>query len=201
MNVHSIKVLVSVMLQKRSDKKEIILNATLATIAKYGLNASMSKIVKKSGVSTGVFYHYFKCKESMIGELYKKVKLEFLEASVHNFNEQLPYRERFRILWFNAVNFFIENPNILILFGQFENAPHLLPKLDSAHYNKLEIFEHYVNRGIEDGVLKDLPFKVITDLSVGLGMQVVKDAMDGMIVLEKDMLNRIENACWDAVKK
>lgn len=189
------------MMEKRIAKRTIILEATLISVAKYGLNVPMSKIVKESGISTGVFYHYFKGKEYMIGELYKKVKLEFLEATLDDYNEQLSYHERFRNIWLNAVKFFIDNPNILILFGQFENAPHLLPKLDSIHYEKVKIFAHFIENGIKEGVFKDLPLNVISDLSIGVSLQVAKDAINGTIVLDEEMMSRIAMASWDAIKK
>jgi hypothetical protein len=87
------------------------------------------------------------------------------------------------------------------LFAQFENAPHLLLKLDSIHYGKFKIFAHFIENGIKEGAFKDLPLNVILNLSIGVSMQVAKDVINGTIILDEVMMERIAITSWDAIKK
>ncbi|MDM8534083.1 TetR/AcrR family transcriptional regulator [Clostridiaceae bacterium HSG29] len=188
------------MIKNQNSKKEKIYEAVLLSVAQYGLNVPMSKIVSESGISTGVFYHYFSNKESMISELYKKMKYDFLEATLSDINEDYKYYEQFGIIWINSVNYFIDNPNALKLFKQFENAPHLVPQLENYHLEKINIFVKFIKDGIDKGIVKDLPLILLSDLTIGVSMQVAKNAISKTIVLDDDMKEKILNACWDSIK-
>ncbi len=186
---------------KSDDKREIIFEAILISIAKYGLNAPMSKIVKESGISTGVFYHYFKNKETMIEELYKKSKYNFLEATLCDYDKKHKYYDQFCKIWMNSINYFITHPNVLKLFWQFENAPHLLPQLEAMHVEKINIFIKFIEKGIKKGIVKDLPLIVISDLTIGAGMQMAKNVINGTIILENNLIEDLMAASWDSIKK
>ena len=187
---------------KNSDKKrEIIFEAILVSIAKYGLNAPMSKIVKESGISTGVFYNYFENKEKMIDELYRNLKYEFLEATLCDIDEKYTYYEQFRKIFINSVNYFIAHPNTLIFFWQFENAPHLVPQLEAIHIEKINIYVKFIESCIKDGVVKDLPLIIISDLTIGASMQFAKNVINGIIALDEDLIEDVVSASWDSIKK
>jgi len=189
------------LVKKNDDKKAIIFESILVSVAKYGLNVPMSKIVKESGISTGVFYHYYESKEKMIAELYKKAKNDFLDAALCEYNEKYKFFEQFRKIWINSVNFFVTHPNILKLFWQFENAPHLVPQLEAIHHEKISIYIKFIENGIAKGVLKDLPLIVVSDLTIGFGMQVAKNAIDEVIVLDDILIDELVTASWDSIKK
>ena len=188
-------------MKKQDSKKEKIYEAILVSIAKYGLNVPMSKIVNESGISTGVFYHYFDNKESMINELYKKTKYDFLDVALSDINENYKYYEQFGIIWINSINYFIANPNTLKLFWQFENAPHLVPQLEKSHLDKINIYVKFIEDGIAKGIIKDLPLIILSDLTIGMGMQVAKNVISEIIVLDDNMKEKLLNACWDSIKK
>ena len=187
------------MIKKQNEKKEEIYTAVLIAIAKYGLNVPMSKIVKESGISTGVFYHHFNNKQHMINELYKKTKYDFLKAALNDIDSLYSYHEQFRIIWINSLNYFIDNPNALKLFWQFENAPHLVPQLEKYHIEKINIYIKFIENGISEGIIKNLPLIVISDLTIGVSMQVAKNAINKTIVLDDNMKEILMNASWDSL--
>ena len=189
------------MTKRNEDKREIIFEAILISIAKYGLNAPMSKIVKESGISTGVFYHYFENKETMIDELYKKLKYDFLDATLCDYDDEYMFFEQFRKIWINSVNYLVAHPNALKLFWQFENAPHLVPRLEAIHTEKINIYVKFIEKGIDAGLVKDLPLIIISDLTIGTGMQVAKNAINEIITLDDDLMEALVCASWDSIKK
>ena len=42
---------------------------------------------------------------------------------------------------------------------------------------------------------------MVLDLSIGAGMQVAKDVINGTIILDEVMMDRIAITSWDAIKK
>ena len=98
------------------DKRTAILEATLTLSSERGFhNTPMSLIAKTSGVSAGIIYHYFANKEELINELYKEIKLEYLHATLADYSEDLPLKERFYNTWNNYIRYSLSNP-IKVLF-------------------------------------------------------------------------------------
>src|ERR1700687_4774912 len=91
---------------QKKDKREVILQAALELLATNGFQQTpMSLIVKHSGVSVGIIYHYFTSKDELIWELYRRVKTEFGRAILSSDVQRLPLGERFLQLWIAAFHF------------------------------------------------------------------------------------------------
>jgi TetR/AcrR family transcriptional regulator, repressor of fatR-cypB operon len=61
--------------RQTKDKREAILQTALALFATNGFqHTPMSLIVKHSGASAGIIYHYFTSKDELMQALYKCVK-------------------------------------------------------------------------------------------------------------------------------
>ncbi len=185
---------------KSKHKIDEIFESVVASIAKHGLNVSMSTIVNESNFSTGVFYHYFNSKDEMISELYKKFKYDFLNASLSNFDKEISYFDQYRKIWTNSLQYLVNSPNILKLFFQFENAVHLVPDLEERHKQKINTYIDFIQKGISQGIIKDLPLLVISDLSIGLSMQTAKNSSNGTIKLDDELFEQILQASWDSIK-
>ncbi len=188
------------MKSKSTHKREMIFKSIVISIAKHGLNVPMSIIVRESNFSTGVFYHYFSSKEVMINELYKKLKYDFLDATLSNFSTEISYFDQFKKIWLNSLNYLVDNPDILKLFFQFENASHLVPELEEIHKEKIGLFVNFIQKGIKQGIIKDLPLIMISDLSIGVTMQAAKNSSNGLINLDDKMAEQILQASWDSLK-
>ena len=188
------------MVSKSKQKREMIFKSIVISIAKHGLNVPMSIIVKESNFSTGVFYHYFSSKEVMINDLYKKLKYDFLDATLSDFSNKTSYFDQFKNIWLNSLNFLVDNPDILKLFFQFENASHLVPELEEIHKEKIGLFINFIQTGIKQGIVKDLPLILISDLSIGVTMQTAKNSSNGVIKLNDKLAGQILLASWDSIK-
>src|ERR1035437_2229461 len=97
---------------QKKDKREVILQATLELLATNGFqHTPMSLIVKHSGASAGIIYHYFTSKDELIRALYRRVKAEFSRAILSSDMQRLPLGERFLQLWIAAFHFYTTHPN------------------------------------------------------------------------------------------
>ena len=188
--------------QSASDKRTAILEATLNLISERGFhNTPMSMIAKVSGASTGIIYHYFASKEELIQELYTKIKIEASRAMLVGYSEDLSYRERFLRIWFNVARYAMHHPEETAFLEQFENSPYSKPALQQDFLDNIECVHSFVKQGVEEGVFKDLPFDVLTDLSIGVAVSLAKRHIAGSIVLDDELMQAAANACWDAIKK
>ena len=87
-----------------TDKRTDILNATLTLVSEKGFHGTpTSMIAREADVGTGTIYRYFDNKEDLIDQLYKHLKLQMSKAVLEGFNDELPLREGFRLLWINTI--------------------------------------------------------------------------------------------------
>lgn len=185
-----------------SDKRTAILQATLNLISERGFHDTpMSLIAKTSGVSTGIIYHYFASKEELIHELYTKIKIEASRAMLADYSEEMSFRERFDKIWFNVLRHSMHHPKETAFLEQFENSPYSTPSLQPEFLDNVACVHNFIVQGIQEGVFKDLPFEVLTDLTIGVAVALAKRHIAGTIVLDDELLQAVANACWDAVKR
>ena len=58
-----------------------------------------------------------------------------------------------------------------------------------------------ITRAIELADKEKLPLIVISDLTIGVGMQIAKNAINGVITLDHDLMEDLVAASWDSIKK
>lgn len=185
-----------------SDKRTAILRATLDLISERGFhNTPMSLIAKASGASTGIIYHYFVSKEELIQELYTRIKTEVSRAVLVGYSEDLSFRQRFLRMWFNTARYAMHHPRETAFLEQFENAPYSVPELKGEFLENMGRVVSFIQQGVKEDVFKDLPFAVLTDLSIGMAVSLAKRHIAGAIVLDDELIQATADACWDAVRR
>jgi len=184
-----------------SDKRAAILEATLALISERGFhNTPVSLIAKTAGVSAGIVYHYFSGKEDLINELYKRIKLETIQATLADYSEALSLKERFLGIWFNIVRYSLNHPAKGMFLEQFENSPYV-KCIEEDFMQAIAPFFNLFQQGVDEGVFKPLPPLVLFDLGFGPAISLVKRHVAGAVVLDDELVQAAANACWDAVRK
>ncbi len=139
-----------------TDKRTAILETTLALISERGLyNTPMSLIAKTSGVSAGIIYHYFANKNELINELYKEIKLKYLHATLVDYSEDLPVKERFYSTWDNFMRYSLSNPTKVLFLDQFENSP-LVKHVEEDFTEVVAPFFQLFGQGLEEGIFISL---------------------------------------------
>jgi len=185
---------------KIPDKRAAILETTLGLLSERGFHDTpMSMIARQAGVSTGIIYHYFSGKEELIYELYREIKLRMLHVVAEGFCDQTSYRERFLVLWRNLIQYHIDHPRETVFLEQFENSPYYKPDWQAAFADEMAPFIAFFLRGVQDGVLKDLPFEVAAELSFMVAVSLAKRHIRGAIRLTDELIEAAANASWDAV--
>ncbi|HOG16278.1 MAG: HTH-type transcriptional repressor Bm3R1 [Syntrophaceae bacterium PtaU1.Bin231] len=187
------------------DKRSDILQAALELIAERGFHGSpMAEIAEKAGVAAGTIYRYFESKDTLINELHRELEREILSSLQDGYPSGKPIRERFLFLSREILRYFIGHPLQFRYMEQYFNSPYgisrhrerMLAKSDNQDL-LMDIFEH----GIEQRILKELPKPVLFSLSFGPLITLIRDHILGFIILDEAMIEKIAEACWDAIKR
>ena len=184
------------------DKQEAILDATLELVSERGFhNAPTSLIAQEAGVGVGTIYRYFENKEDLIDELYKKLKLQLVAAMLVDYSANLPLRERFRRIWINTARYYINHPLETAFMEQYANSPFLKPETADIHAEYFRPVFEFIENGVYEGVLKDLPPELFGALTLEVAISLAKKHRDDTLLLDDGVLERAVDACWDAVKR
>jgi AcrR family transcriptional regulator len=182
-------------------KREAILEATRDLIAEQGFHGTaMSMIAEKADVGTGTIYRYFDSKEALITQLYLETKQQMGKAFLAGYSEDLPLRQRFRILWLNMLNYYLDHPNELAFLEQFDNSPYMKPEVQKVLAEFYEPVVGFFQYAFEEGVLRQMPLEMLATFTVGVAVSLAKQHAAGAVVLDENAKELAMSACWDALK-
>jgi len=182
------------------DKRTTILETTLTLISERGFyNTPMSLIAKTSGVSAGIIYHYFANKGELINELYKEIKLKYLHATLADYSESLPVKERFYSTWNNFIHYSLSNPTKVKFLDQFENSP-LVNHVEEDFTEVVTPFFQLFEQGLEEGIFISLDPLVLFELSFAPAAALVKRHFADVLKMDDELIQAVSDACWDAIK-
>ncbi len=188
-----------------SYKRADIIQAALELIAERGFHdAPMSMIAKKAGVAAGTIYRYFESKDVLITELHCELADNLSAHLEQNYPTDQPLREKFLYLNRELLRYFIEHPLIFRYKEQYSNSPYSIKLRNERFVSKsdnsailIDIFE----RGIERQVLKNLPKAALFNLAFGPLFGLMRDHSLGFITLDDSLIDKVSEACWDAIKR
>jgi len=181
------------------DKRTVILETTLTLISERGFhNTPMSLIAETSGVSTGIIYHYFANKEEMINELYKKIKFEYIHATLIDYSEEVTVKECFYSTWNNFMRYSLNNPTKVLFLDQFENSP-LVKHIEEDFTEIVAPFFQLFGRGLEEGIFISLHPLVLFELSFAPAAALVKRHFAGILIMDDELIQTVADTCWDAI--
>jgi TetR/AcrR family transcriptional repressor of multidrug resistance operon len=187
---------------KTTDKETAILDAALQLISRRGFHdAPTSAIAREAGVGVGTIYRYFENKEALIVELYVRLKAQMAKAMLVGYSADLPLRQRFRCLWLNAAHYYIGHPLETSFMEQYASSPFLKSETSASHAEYLRPVLDFVEDGVYEGILKDLPLAIFLSLTLDVALSLAEKHRDGVIMLDAAALERAMDACWDAVKR
>lgn len=182
------------------DKREAILQTMLDLVAEHGFHgAPMSLLAKRAGVSAGIIYHYFPSKEEVIHALYRRIKAGFSEALLQGDPHLQPFPDHLRRLWLNAYQFYVTHPKETLFLEQYENSPF------QQHWETMALDDNFqrlmalIERDFSAGIIREMPFEVLYELTLGVALALAKRRIAGGIELGEVLLETAADACCRAV--
>lgn len=187
---------------KDENKKEAILSATIKMINEIGFaNVSMSKIAKVAGVSASTIYTYYENKEDMFKKIYIDVKTQMLNASMKGISDTEPVKQSIQKFCKNVLNFAKNYEDYFLFIGQAGDSPVILTVRNEELIKLIQKACSPFERGIREGILKDVSPALLSGFCVYPITQIYKDSCH-----QKDTFGELDyevifEMCWDAIKK
>ena len=187
------------------DKREDIVCAALELITEHGFHgAPMAMIAARAGVGAGTIYRYFENKDVLIAELYQELENRIYPVLTDGYAVDKPIRERFLHLGRAWLKYFIEHPLDFRYLEQYHNSPYGVEfRRDKllGKKGRCDVYRELFADAIAQQAMKDLPLASLIALAFGPLLAVSRDHILGFITLDDDLITRITEACWDAVKR
>lgn len=182
-------------------KQNAIIDATVKLVNEIGfVSSSVSKIAKKANVSPATIYIYYKNKEDLLVSTYVEIKKKMSEALLKNFNDSFPFRDILENFWKNGFEFISQNRELYQYSEQFASSPYS----DLVDHKELEKhFEPFIKvlqKGIEQKVIKDVPFDILAVYIFYPIMVLSNPKMCRTIELNESVVRTSFNLAWDAIK-
>jgi AcrR family transcriptional regulator len=182
------------------DKRTAIMDATLDLISKNGFHGTtMSMVAQEAGVSAGIIYHYFESRDSLIDELYKRVKLDFGQTVATLFQTQ-PVHVQVRRLLSTAVRYYLKHPLEAAFLEQYTRSPYHRPEVETEISQYCLPAIECLERARRDMIVKDFPEPVIRAFTMDIATSLGQKQAGGDIVLTDELVDRIVEAMWEAIR-
>lgn len=184
------------------DKRAAALRATLELISEHGFHgAPMSQIAERANIGVGTIYRYFASKEDLINALYIDVKTRLTRHALRNYSADMPVRESFNQLFSDIVRYSIENPSELSFSEQYENSPLITAATHAKAIRIAEPLQGLFQCAMEQNLLKELPFEMLSTLLSGAVISLAKLYISGKVNLDDTSLAAGIDAIWDMIKR
>jgi AcrR family transcriptional regulator len=186
---------------KDQHKQDAIIKATVDLVNEIGfVSSSVSKIAKKANVSPATIYIYYKNKEDLLVSTYIEIKKKKSKAFLVGFDKTKPFRDIFFKIWVNAYEFVKNNKEISRYAEQFGSSPYS-DLVDHAELEKhFEPFWEVLQRGIEQKVIKDVPFDILVTFMFFPIMTLTNPKFCKSLILNESVIETSFSLAWDAVK-
>jgi TetR/AcrR family transcriptional repressor of multidrug resistance operon len=185
-----------------SKRTQILLTAEkiLAERGLYGL--SMKLLADSAGIAAGTIYRYFENKEALITELHQYIRQEIAIRVFSDWTEQHSNQQKYNLLWRNAFDSVLENPQRLAVIE-------ILCHLPAECSNKLKMFDgeelqpmlQLYQQGIESGELKDWPIAVLVTLSFDSAINLAKRVLRDRLEISDQLIDEVCLASWKTITK
>lgn len=93
----------------------------------------------------------------MIQGLYREVKLDMMLSITDGYSKDLPYRDRFDLLWINSIRHVISHPDQAKFLERFEASSYLEPTLPDAVMAEIEQIMGFYSDGVAEGGVQGSP--------------------------------------------
>ena len=185
-----------------ADKQQAILDAALKLISEHGFHGTaMSKVAKEAGVSTGIIYHYFDSKDEMIDELYTAIKRKSAKAIAANLDQTQPVKNQIRQMLGNAIRNAIHSPQESAFMEQYTRSPYYNAESDAKVSQYYQVINTCFQRARQEMIIKDLPYAVITALTLDLAMTLSQKQSAGLLKLTTELIEQVVDASWEAIRQ
>lgn len=187
--------------EKIIDKKNALLNATLTLVNNHGFhNAPMSKIAKLAGVAPATIYLYFENKQDLINSLYLEVKASFSRCAFEGYQESIPVKKGFEIIWYNIANYKLNQISEARFLSQCDNTPMIDDDISEEGLKHLQPLLDLWERGQKEEIIKPLSNYILYAYSIYPLSFLLAIQEKNFYRLDESIKTKTFQSAWDAIK-
>lgn len=199
MNIHSMK---DGEILNSTSKRQDILEAALLLFAERGFDGTtVPMIADTAKVGAGTIYRYFENKEYLGNVLFQEtveILSETLKKDFPDANASI--QEQFRH-FFRQINKFAHfNIHALYFIDSHCNARFLDEKSNSMFEDFLDFLRIVILRGQEQKIICPLDADALIAIIYGAYVQVFKIIRFGVVNESKQLIESVEECCWNAIR-
>lgn len=185
------------------NKREVILEATLALLASRGFHGfSIRDVAKEAGVATGTVYLYFEDREDLIKNLHSQIIETVSQEVFVTVGQEESLYQQFQGICRRFWGLFQQQPEMILSKGQFDHLPAdlLRSRHEEAKVVLAPMFTFFI-RGREQQVLKDFPDEILFSLAFEPYFEIARKSLQGFVRIDDQMLEQIISASWDSIAR
>jgi AcrR family transcriptional regulator len=160
----------------------------------------MSDIAAKAGLATGTLYIYFKNKDELINALFIECRKAAASCYLNNYDPKTDYREGFRTVWMNLLNYKLKNLREHIFIEQCYHSPFITESTRQTIKLLFEPLYQLMDKGKKEKRIKFLDSFLLLSYIVGIINEMVKHAHYSGNKITKEKAETIFELCWDGIK-
>ena len=143
------------------NKIEAILDQARNTVVEEGFDGlSMQKLAKAVGVSPATIYIYFKDRDDLLVQLYKRETDAFFEYIFKDFDPEMDFATGLAIQWKSRARYVIENVDKTHFMEHFKYTPLHQKAMALRDPKYTEGMKRFVKKAIANNELVAMPFEV-----------------------------------------
>ncbi|MDN6280922.1 MAG: TetR/AcrR family transcriptional regulator [Psychroflexus sp.] len=187
--------------EKITNKKAALLQATLTLVNNHGFHKSpMSKIAKLAGVAPATIYLYFENKQDLINSLYLEVKASFSECAFKAYQDDLPVKKGFEIIWHNIAHYKLNQIDEATFLSQCDSTPIIDEEVIEEGLKHLQPLLDLWERGKKEGIVKPLSNYILYAYAVYPLSFLLAIQEKDFYTLSDKMRKKAFQSAWDAIK-
>ncbi|MBA3828444.1 MAG: TetR/AcrR family transcriptional regulator [Taibaiella sp.] len=128
-----------------ADKELLVKQTAIQMLVADGFEGfSMNKLAKACNVSVATLYIYYKDKDDLIIKIAIEEGKEMNDATLRNFNADMPFAEGLRRQWENRYKYMTEHADSLQFFDQLRSSTYQEKVFDNITHNFKEVLGQFV---------------------------------------------------------
>lgn len=184
------------------DRRQVILDATMKVVVEVGLRATtIALISKKSKMSAGVIYHYFRSKEEMIHEVFSQLEEQFHTLLLKDKPLDKTIMECYKALWIGTYQFAVANPKQAEYMDRYRHSAYYKDRASDGKKVLLEQLMIKNRSSIEAGELLDIPIETIYAMTNHVALEVARIRISGLDPFKSMSLESLAEAVVKGILK
>lgn len=196
MNVHSAEITTDI-----PEKKQAIIEATLALVSSHGMEAiSTALISKEAGVGMGTLYRYFESKEELLHHIFIQMREQMMQIIFQGIGSpELTVHQRFQSIVKTLTWFYVEHRLQFQFLQRYSDSSYMKDSYLDESAIILDPIATILASGDDGTRFRDLPVHMIFGMIYGPVLSVIQLTHQKKIELDEEKLTTLTEALWDSI--